>query len=66
MSTPDHRCERCRKRHLAEFVWLELDTERGTYHEPGTVPRERSQGLFPFGVQCAVQELKRHTKVEGK
>jgi hypothetical protein len=52
-----HTCERCRKRHLAEFVWLELDTVNGTYHEPGSVPPERSQGLFPFGAHCAKKEL---------
>jgi hypothetical protein len=66
MSTPDRRCERCGKRHLAEFVWLELDTERGTYHQPGIVPPERYQGLFPFGVHCAAQALKLKPKVEGK
>jgi hypothetical protein len=55
---PDRTCARCGKRHLGAFVWLELNTVTGTYHEPGTVPPEQSQGLFPFGGQCAKQAIK--------
>ncbi len=54
----DRMCERCHKRHLSEFVWLELDSVSGTYHQPGEVAPERSQGLFPFGVRCAKQALR--------
>jgi hypothetical protein len=39
------------------FVWLELDSATNLYHEPGAVAIRRSQGLFPFGVQCAKAEL---------
>ncbi len=50
-------CERCGKRHLSKFVWLELDSWTGKYHQPGTIQPLRSQGLFPFGAQCARQAL---------
>lgn len=53
----DRPCQRCGKRHLAVFVWLELDSATNLYHEPGAVAIRRSQGLFPFGVQCAKAEL---------
>lgn len=49
----DKRCERCGKRHLADWVWLELGMVTGTYHEPGSVAPDRSQGIFPFGRACA-------------
>lgn len=51
------RCERCGKKHIGAFVWLELDSVSGTYHRPGVVPPERSQGLFTFGFRCARQVL---------
>ena len=50
-------CQRCNKKHLGEFVWLELDSVSGTYHQPGDVPPHRSQGLFTFGTQCARRVL---------
>jgi late competence protein required for DNA uptake (superfamily II DNA/RNA helicase) len=53
-----YHCERCGKRHLAKFVYLELDTVTHRYYEPGTVPVERSQGLFRFGPACAKTTLK--------
>lgn len=56
-NTLDRTCERCKKRHLSEFVWLELDSVSGKYHQPGDVPADRSQGLFPFGAQCAKRQL---------
>jgi hypothetical protein len=52
----DRRCERCGKKHLAEFVWLELNAVTGRYGEPGSVPPNESQGLFPFGATCARRE----------
>lgn len=60
MSTPtkqDRTCERCGRKHLGEFVWLELDSVSGDYHEPGEVAPERSQGLFSFGKYCSVKTL---------
>jgi hypothetical protein len=60
MPTMDRACQRCGKKHLADFVWLELNTWTGLYHTPGTLPANGlSQGLFPFGQQCARQELRR-------
>lgn len=52
MSEDDCTC--CGKR-LKESnkVWLEMDRTTGTYHKPGTVPAEKSQGEFPFGKTCA-------------
>jgi hypothetical protein len=51
-------CERCGKHHLSTVVWLELNTVTGLYSQPGTVPAEASQGVFPFGPTCAARVLK--------
>lgn len=56
-STLADRCERCGRRHVADWVWLELDAASLTYHRPGTVDPARSQGLFRFGRQCATKQL---------
>jgi hypothetical protein len=53
----DRNCERCGKKHLSEFVWLELNTVTGRYETPGSVPPSESQGLFPFGAACARRTL---------
>lgn len=47
-----HRCGRVLREDKA--VWLEMDTRDGTCHERGHVPREFSQGWFPFGEECAI------------
>jgi hypothetical protein len=50
----DRVCQRCGKKHLSEFIWLELDTDTGLFYEPGQLPADAySQGLFPFGKHCA-------------
>lgn len=51
------QCERCGKKHLRAYVWLELDTITNTFHAPGDVQPDRSQGLFAFGVACARRTL---------
>jgi hypothetical protein len=56
-------CERCGKKHLGQFVWLELDSISGKYHHPGDVPQDRSQGLFAFGTQCAKRAVEQKEKV---
>lgn len=49
-------CEQCgaelKPRHV---VWLELDFTTGLYST--SVPSEKSQGLFPFGSDCAAEVL---------
>lgn len=47
------RCERCGRRHVAGWVWLELNNLTGHFCEPGSVPAAESQGLFRFGRRCA-------------
>ena len=61
MATVHRTCERCGKRHLGEFVYLELNQRTGRYYLPGYVPEVHSQGLFPFGRTCARNQLK-HTE----
>lgn len=53
----DRTCERCKRKHVSGWVYLELDTIDNTWHQPGDVPPERSQGLFPFGASCAKTQL---------
>ena len=57
--TPSRRpsCQRCGKKHLGTFVWLELDSVTLLYAMPGTITAADSQGLFPFGVSCAHRVL---------
>lgn len=50
-------CERCGKKHLDEFVFLELNNKTNRFAVPGSIPDGDSQGLFPFGKQCAYQAL---------
>jgi hypothetical protein len=58
MPDRDRSCKRCGKKHLCAFVWLELDTYTGKYHEPGSLPPDGlSQGLFAFGAQCAKAQI---------
>ena len=47
-------CERCGQAlDTDKLVWLELNTYTGIYSEPGTVPKDESQGCFTFGQACA-------------
>ena len=46
-------CQRCGKKHVSGWVWLELNRDTGNWHKPGTVPEAQSQGLFRFGIACA-------------
>ncbi len=39
------------------IVWLELDGYHATWHRPGEVPEEHSQGGFEFGADCAKRVL---------
>jgi hypothetical protein len=55
--TDDTACERCGKRHMSEWVYLELNAATGRYAEPGSVPTNDSQGLFRFGRDCAKRAL---------
>jgi len=51
---PDGRyCTRCKQRLKGKVAWLELDQRDYTYHDRADVPADRSQGWFPFGVDCA-------------
>jgi hypothetical protein len=55
-------CECCGAEILAGARWLELDQRTNTYHD-GNIPRDKSQGGFPFGHSCAKQKLKEHRAV---
>lgn len=55
---PWRRCERCGRRHVRGWVYLELDSRANTWHPPGAVRAADSQGLFPFGRACAASALK--------
>jgi hypothetical protein len=46
-----HHCGRPLKPH--QRVWLELNWATNEYHKPGTVAEADSQGIFPFGRDCA-------------
>jgi hypothetical protein len=46
-------CTRCEKPLRGRIAWLELDQRDNTYHDRGDVPADRSQGWFPFGMDCA-------------
>jgi hypothetical protein len=52
-------CQRCGKRHITGWVYLELNSRTNTWHRPGSVPPEESQGLFRFGIACARTALKK-------
>jgi hypothetical protein len=54
----DTTCYRCGKRHLSEWVYLELDSVSNRWHKPGDVLADRSQGLFRFGAACARRMLR--------
>ena len=50
-------CERCGKKHVTGWVYLELNLTTNTWHKPGDVPAAQSQGLFRFGIACARRAL---------
>lgn len=53
-------CEHCGRELDSEtMVLLELNAEMLTWHIPGTIPKNESQGCFPFGKACAAKVLKR-------
>lgn len=55
-------CDRCRRElKRGEEVWLEMSINDGCYYRQGELPAgHESQGLFPFGQDCAATELKRY------
>lgn len=56
-------CCRCNKKLDHESItWLEFNSRTGHYYEPGTVRKEHSLGLFPFGPTCAKIEAKEGLK----
>lgn len=52
-ATDSGTCERCGRRHVTGWVWLEFNLTTNTWHKPGEVPDDQSQGLFRFGIHCA-------------
>jgi len=50
-------CTKCeRKLDSKKIVWLELNNENGQYYyhlKDNHIPENESQGLFPFGRDCA-------------
>jgi hypothetical protein len=60
------RCERCGEfLHPDRITWLEYDQRTSTYTDE-EVPEKYSQGGFPFGARCAIQEKKRHAALDPK
>jgi hypothetical protein len=55
---PDDYCTECGQRLHGRIVMLEFDQRDSTYRN-GDVPKEFSQGWFPFGRACAEKILKR-------
>jgi hypothetical protein len=53
MDPSDRYCTRCKKPLKDKVAWLELDQRDWTYHDRGGVPDAKSQGWFPFGLDCA-------------
>lgn len=47
-------CTNCGKKlHTKRIVWLELDQDTGNYYANGIPKEHTSQGMFPFGADCA-------------
>jgi hypothetical protein len=55
---PLERCTQCNKPLTGAVRMLEYDQRDGTYHDRCDVPEEKSQGWFPFGVDCARRIIK--------
>jgi hypothetical protein len=62
LSGPDRYCTACNRVLSGRVAWLELDQRTDTYHDRGDVPGDKSQGWFPFGMDCARAAL---SKAEG-
>jgi len=54
----DRYCTHCARKLANRMAWLELDQRTNTYHDFSDVPADRSQGWFPFGMDCARSFLK--------
>lgn len=59
LAGPERYCTHCNKALRGRVAWLEFDQRTQTYHDDGGVPSDKSQGWFPFGVDCARAELNR-------
>jgi len=59
-------CTRCGKKHLSEFVYLELNNRTNHYATPGRVPPPDSQGLLRFGKTCARRALAHERMEDGR
>ena len=55
--TSTRPCQRCGKKHIKGWVWLEFNGVTLEYVKPGQAPEGESQGLFPFGRLCAKRQL---------
>ena len=50
----EEKCFKCgAKLDKKKIVWLELDVTTNIFHEIGVILTENSQGMFPFGKDCA-------------
>lgn len=58
MGTKNLKCEKCNQiLDPKKIKWLELSNTDGHYYV--TIPENHiSQGAFPFGTQCATEQLK--------
>lgn len=58
LEASERYCTHCGKPLARTVAWLELDQRTDTYHDRRDVPADRSQGWFPFGMDCARKLLK--------
>lgn len=59
MDDNEEHCTKCNKRiDPLKMIMLEYNGKTLKYHKPGDVPENESQGLFPFGADCAKRILK--------
>lgn len=53
-------CTKCGKTIKGDkSLYLELDRRDNKYYSCGTVPKEFSQGAFPFGPDCIIKIYKK-------
>lgn len=55
---PYIRCAICEKPIRGKTVVLEYNRRTNTWHKPGSVPSQDSQGGFEVGAACARRALK--------
>lgn len=56
-------CHRCNaKLNPKRMVWLELNNRTGEWKPEGEVPAEDSQGCFPFGKDCAPEQIREYAR----